>query len=176
MTNELRTLDAVNIRIAHELAADGRVSNREIARRLGLSEGSVRQRIGRMKRAGLLRVVGQTNLEAAPESFLAIVGLKIDGRRLETCARRIEALPSVISTMIVTGRHDLMVVVLATAPQTLVDFVTRDLAGVPGVRDSETNVVLRGYGQWLDPRRLFPPAGGGAGPKKPSQRKRERSP
>lgn len=126
---------------------------------MGVSEGSIRQRLRRLTNAGVLRIAAQVNPDAAPEAFLAIVGLKIDGRQLESCARRIRALPPVLATMIVTGRHDLMAVVLASSRQTLVDFVTKDLAAIPGIRDSETNVVLRSYGQWLDPERVWPEAG-----------------
>ena len=152
----MRISDALDIRIAKSLSRDGRASNREIARRLGVSEGSIRQRLRRLTGSGALRIAAQVSPEAAPEAFVAIVGLKIDGRQLEACARRIRALPAVLATMIVTGRHDLMAVVLASSRQTLVDFVTKDLAAIPGIRDSETNVVLRGYGLWLDPERVFP--------------------
>ncbi len=154
----MRTLDASDMRIAYELGKDGRVSNREIARRIGVSEGSVRQRLGRMIRSGALRVVAQANLECVPDSFLAVVSLKIDGRELTECARRVEALPAVLTTMIVTGRHDLIAIVLAPSRQTLVDFVTNDLSVIPGIRDSETTVVLRGFGQWIEAERLFDPA------------------
>lgn len=168
MKKQMRIPDDLDIRIAYILAQDGRLSNREIGRQLGISEGSVRQRLGRLILDGALRVVAQANIEAAPNAFLAVVGLKIDGRQLEACARRIDALPAVLATMIVTGRHDLMAVVLSSSRQTLVDFVTNDLASIPGVRDSETNVVLRNYGQWLDPQRIFPT------PTKPLPRKKKK--
>jgi DNA-binding Lrp family transcriptional regulator len=161
MHDSLRTLDTTDIRIAYELGKNGRLSNREMARRIGVSEGNVRQRLGRLIRSGALRVVAQTNLECLPESFLAVVGLKIDGRELTECARRVEALPAVLTTMIVTGRHDLVAIVLAPSRRTLVDFVTNDLSVIPGIRDSETTVVLRSYGQWIDAERAFDPARAG---------------
>ncbi len=154
--NSLRKLDAVNVRIAHHLGGDGRLSNRELARRLGISEGSVRQRLGRMVAGGVLRIAAQANLESQPEAFLAIVGVKIDGRRLTDCAKRIARLPSVLTTMIVTGRHDLMAVIVAPSRRTLVEFVTNELSTVPGVMDSETSVVLKSLDFWVDTRKIFP--------------------
>ncbi len=157
--NDIKKIqDEMDVRIAQFLAHNGRASNREIARRLGVSEGSIRQRLRRLTASGALRIAAQVSPDAAPEAFMAIVGLKIDGRQLEACAQRIRQLPPVLETMIVTGRHDLMAVVLASSRQTLVDFVTRDLAAIPGIRDSETNVVLHSYGQWLDPARVWPEA------------------
>ncbi|MDD5707795.1 MAG: Lrp/AsnC family transcriptional regulator [Kiritimatiellae bacterium] len=152
-----RTIDELDIRIAHELGKDGRLSNRELARRLGISEGSVRQRLGRLVDGGVLRVTAQANLESQPDAFLAIVGVKLDGRRLTECAKRIAKLPSVLTTMIVTGRHDLMAVILAPSRRTLVDFVTSELSTVPGVRESETSVVLKSLDFWVDSRKMFTP-------------------
>jgi len=51
--------------------------------------------------------------------------------------------------MIVTGRYDLIAVILAPSRRTLVDFVTGQLSNIPGVKDSETYVVLRNFGQWV---------------------------
>lgn len=152
----LRSLDDIDIRIAQQLGADGRLSNRELARRLGISEGNVRQRLGWLVDHGVLRISAQANLESQPEAFLAIVEVKIDGRRLTECAKRIAKLPSVLTTMIVTGRHDLMAVILAPSRRTLVDFVTNELSTVPGVLDSETSVVLKSLDFWVDTRKMFP--------------------
>jgi len=142
-------MDAIDIQIAHLLGQNGRISNREIARRIGVAEGTVRQRLSRLMDEGKLRVTAQFDIEAIPEAYIAVVGVKIDGRRLTECALEVERLPSVLSTMIVTGRYDLMAMVLAFSRQTLVDFVTDQLSKVPGVRESETYVVLKNFNHWL---------------------------
>ena len=61
----------------------------------------------------------------------------------------INRLPGVQSTMIVTGRYDLIVNVMLSSRQSLVDFVTGHLSRIPGVRQSETFVVLCSYGYWM---------------------------
>ncbi len=148
-------MDAIEIRIAQILGKDGRVSNRELARRIGVSEGTIRQRLGKLMKSGTLRVTAQAKVECVPDTFVALVGLKIEGRKLNDCARRIAALPAVQTTMIVTGRYDLVAMVLAPSRQTLVDFVADRLSAVPGIRDSETYVVLRSKGLWVDTDCLF---------------------
>ena len=147
-------MDNIDLQIISILGEDGRLSNREIARRTGVSEGTVRQRLGKLTGNGNLRITAQVNIEMFPELYLAFVGVKIDGRQLTECASRIEKLPSVLTTMIVTGRYDLFTVVLVHSHQTLVDFVTNQLSHVPGVRDSETYVVLRNFGQWIPADKL----------------------
>lgn len=147
-------MDTIDTQIAYLLGLNGRISNREIARKIGVTEGTVRQRLGRLIQSGSLRITAQANIESYPETYLAIVGVKIDGRRLNECAALIEKLPSVLTTMVVTGRYDIITVVLAPSRQTLVDFVTDQLSKIQGVRDSETYVVLKNFGQWIPADKL----------------------
>jgi Lrp/AsnC family transcriptional regulator for asnA, asnC and gidA len=147
-------MDALDHQIAYLLGLNGRTSNREIARRIGVAEGTVRQRLSHLIGSGTLRVAAQFDIEAIPEAYIAVVGLKIDGRRLTECAREVERLPTVLTTMIVTGRYDLLAVVLALSRQTLVDFVTGQLSNIAGVKDSETYVVLKNFGQWVPADKL----------------------
>jgi len=165
----LRNFFAVDKSIAYYLGREGRLSNRELARRLGISEGNVRQRLKRLIGGGALRISAQVNLESQPEAFLAIVSVKLDGRRLTQCAERIAKLPSVLTTMVVTGHYDLVAVILAPSRPVLVDFVTNELSTVPGVMDSETSVVLESLDFWVDARKMFPDTG--RAPKRHSRRK-----
>ena len=148
-------MDTTDFKIMSYLGENSRLSNREIARRIGIAEGTVRNRLERLTHEGVLHTTALVNIEKFPELYIAFVGVKIDGRHLTECAARIEKLPSVLTTMIVTGRYDLFAVVLAQSHHTLVDFVTDQLSKVPGVRDSETFVVLRNYSQWIPADKLF---------------------
>ena len=151
----MRNIDKIDLKIMSLLGEDGRRSNRDIARSLKISEGTVRQRLGQLIKNGCLRITAQVNIETFPELYIAFVGVKLDGRRLTECADQVEKLPAVLTTMIVTGRYDLFAVVLAHSHQTLVDFVTNQLSHIPGVKDSETYVVLRNYGQWIPANTLY---------------------
>ncbi|NLB55935.1 MAG: Lrp/AsnC family transcriptional regulator [Lentisphaerae bacterium] len=153
--NSSRKIDGLDIRIAYMLGEDGRLSNRELARRLGISEGNVRNRLKRMQESGMLRVTAQVDIETQPDTLLAVVGVKIDSRRLSECAEAVAALPSVLTTCVVTGRHDLMALVLAHSRPTLVEFVTDELSSVPGVIDSETSIVLKSINFWADAHKVI---------------------
>ncbi len=142
-------MDEIDLRIANLLGRDGRMANREIARLIGVAEGTVRQRLSKLIESGALRITAQFDIESFPEAYIALAGLKIDGRRLTECAEEVGKLPSVLTTMIVTGRYDLIAVVMALSRQTLVEFVTTRLSAIPGVKDSETYVVLKNINHWI---------------------------
>jgi Lrp/AsnC family transcriptional regulator, regulator for asnA, asnC and gidA len=142
-------MDETDLKIAFLLGGNARISNREIARRIGVAEGTVRQRLTSLMEHGILHLSAQFDIEKIPEAYIALVGLKIDGRMLRECAEEINRLPSVLNTMIVTGRYDLIATVMALSHHTLVEFVTDQLSRISGIEDSETYVVLRNYGQWV---------------------------
>ena len=48
-------LDELNVRLLTELAADPRLRTTELARRLGVSAPTVRERVGRLEAAGVIR-------------------------------------------------------------------------------------------------------------------------
>ena len=147
-------MDDIDLRIAYLLGVNGRMSNREIARRLGITEGTVRMRLSNLTEDKSLRIGAQFDIESLPEAYMALVGLKIDGRTLTASAEEISQLPSVMTTMIVSGRYDLFAVVLAYSRQTLVEFVTEQLSKVSGVKDSETYVVLKNINHWISADRV----------------------
>ena len=154
-------MDAMDWKIAGLLAEDGRRSNREIARRLKVSEGMIRQRLGRMVASGRLRLTAQVNLEQLPEQYLAIIGVRIDGRMLEARAEELRQLPNVLSALIVTGRFDIVLTVVLNRRHDLVRFITRSLSNVAGVLDSETFIVLKSYDVWVPPAAIDSAGRGG---------------
>jgi Lrp/AsnC family transcriptional regulator for asnA, asnC and gidA len=142
-------MDELDLRISHTLAEDGRMPNSEIARRLGVSEGTVRQRLRRLIEGGVLKIQTMVHCEKAPSLYPVIIGLKLEGRQLGRFARQLEQFPEVQRTQIVTGRYDLIVSILLDSHQRLVDFLTDKLWRLPGVRDTETFICLKNYDPWL---------------------------
>ena len=142
-------MDDIDLRIVELMAGDGRIANSQLARQLGVSEGMVRQRLKRLQQNGEVRVQAQVQVDSLSGIHLVVVGLKVDGRDLEGCAGRINCLPEVQRTLIVTGRYDLLVILAVGSHGGLVDFITHRLSTVPGVRDSETFVCLKDYDSWI---------------------------
>ena len=143
-------LDEVDHGIIAALQHDGRAGNSAIAAELGVTEGTVRQRIKKLLDADLLRVTGLVNPEVMPDHQLCVLGVKIDeSKQLEARARSVAALPEVRSVAIVTGRYDLLVEVIGPSNHGLIQFLSESLASVPGIESSETFLLLKTYGKWV---------------------------
>ncbi|NLF30051.1 MAG: Lrp/AsnC family transcriptional regulator [Planctomycetes bacterium] len=143
-------MDEVDVGIVQLLEQDGRMSNVEMAKRLKVSEATIRQRLKRLVGGRVMRMQPMLNAERFGEWHLVLVGLSIEGRQLEQCARQLTDLPEVVNTMIVTGRFDLIATLLLENQRSLKDFITKKLARVPGIRNSETFICLKKSDPWVD--------------------------
>ena len=143
-------LDEIDRGILEALRADGRTNNSVIAARLGIAEGTVRQRMKKLTDAGVIRISALVNPEIISEHQLCMVGLKLsESKRLESSAQEISALPEVRSVAIVTGRYDLLCEVLVASNHGLIRFLSESLAKVAGIESSETFLLLKTYDKWI---------------------------
>ena len=138
-------IDQLDLEIAKILDTDGRASNREIARRLGISETTVRHRLGRMIDSGMLKVSAQFDIEEFPELYLAVIGIKLNVP-LDRCLEKFRAIPAVLYILTLTGRYDLQVAILVNSRKMLARVVSHEIETIEGVRDTETFVVLENAG------------------------------
>ncbi|MFQ3547557.1 MAG: Lrp/AsnC family transcriptional regulator, partial [Termitinemataceae bacterium] len=91
----------------------GYENNNTIARRLGLSEGTIRARIKRLREAGVLQIRALINPEVLDNKQLALVAMRVaESKLLETKAEEVSRLPNVLSVSIASGRYDLIAEVL----------------------------------------------------------------
>jgi Lrp/AsnC family transcriptional regulator for asnA, asnC and gidA len=143
-------LDDVDRAIVRELRADGRAGNSTIAKKLGVAEGTVRQRVRKLTESGVVRVSAMVNPEIISEHQLCVIGIKVEeSKRLEARAKDVSRLPEVRSVAIVTGRYDLIVEVLVDSNRGLIRFLSESLAQVSGIQSSETFLLLKTYDKWI---------------------------
>ncbi len=143
------TLDETDRAIVARLREEN-ANNVDLARELGVSEGTVRQRLKRLKDSGILKVAAGIDPDALENQQAAMVAVNVSkASLLELKAREIAALPHVVSVSIVTGRYDLIAEVLVDSNHGLVDFLTSELAGVDEVSATESFLLLKSYGKYV---------------------------
>lgn len=133
-----------------ELVRAGTVSNSAIAKHLQISEGTVRQRIKRMKDAGVLSFRGLIDPDVLVNRQLTLIGASItESRLLDTKAREISELENVLSVSITSGRFDLIIEVLVDSNHGLVDFLIRELSTVEGISKTESFLLLKTFSKFV---------------------------
>jgi len=142
--------DAVDHHILRILEDNGRATNREIAESVGVSEGTVRNRIERLMRDDVLRIVGVTNPARLGLNTSAVIGISGELSRIADIAEAIAKVEGVVYVGYTTGNADIIVLAFFPGNDELTRFLTETLAAIPGIVKVETNIILKSV------RSLFP--------------------
>jgi len=125
-------------------------NNNAIARQLGISEGTVRQRLKRLKEAGIVKIRALINPEVLDKQQLATIAVNVsESSLLESKAIEIAALPNVLDVSITSGRYDLFVQVLIDSNRGLVHFLTEELSTVNNVTSTESFLMLKSFNKYV---------------------------
>lgn len=138
--------DKLNQSIIAMLQRDGRMAFSEIAQELGVSEGTIRNRVSSMKQAGMLQIVAIADPVAAEYKTDAMLGLKVaPGHTPQAVAERLSALPDVVYILWVSGRFDLLIEVVSNDREGFLEFLDTEIHGQPDVFSSETMMGLKNF-------------------------------
>lgn len=120
--------DDLNKRIICMLQDDGRLPYDEIAARLGVSAGTVRNRVTRMREAGQLHIVAVVDPVAVDYEADAMLGIKTaPGIPPRQVADRLADYSAVVYIIWVSGQFDLLVEVVCDERGEFTDFLNRDI-------------------------------------------------
>ena len=150
MGGKANDLDDLDRGIILALQKDGKASSRDLARELKVSDGTVRFRISRLRKRGILRLAGSIDPFALDQGLMALVGMGLEKRTHQATMAKIAALPGVVSVGNVTGRYDLLVEVFCESRQVLKKFLVEDLAKVGGITSTETFIYLDAVNKWTE--------------------------
>jgi Lrp/AsnC family transcriptional regulator, regulator for asnA, asnC and gidA len=137
-------IDKTNIDIIRELK-EGKKSFKLIADKLQITENTVRSRVNKLQEEGVLEICGLVDPATLPGHRVVIIGIKLSEMNLVEKGEEISRLKGVIHTNVVTGRFDLLVMVLFKKGFGLLEFYTEEIAHIEGIRSVETFVVYKSY-------------------------------
>jgi Lrp/AsnC family leucine-responsive transcriptional regulator len=137
-------MDATDRKIVDLLQSDGRATQQEIARKVGLSQPSVADRIRKLEEAKV--IVGYTarvDPRALGHDITAFIGVSIEHpKHFETFARRVLAMPEVLECHRVAGTESYLLKVRTRTTGTLDRLLVGELRVIPGVSSTQTTIVL----------------------------------
>jgi Lrp/AsnC family transcriptional regulator for asnA, asnC and gidA len=135
--------DDLDRQIITLLRADGRRSNREIARRLNVPEATVRYRVRRLTESGVLKITASVDPEHLGYALTAVISVQVEPRKLVSASESIAAMPEVMWLAISAGASDVVLTASFHNQEDLFEFITERLAHVAGVSRTETAVCMK---------------------------------
>lgn len=142
-------IDKLDLKIIDILEQNGRTPNNEIASRLNISEGTVRNRIKKLTENDFLKVMGLTNPNTRTDKQLIFILAKLDTtKRWEETAQKVSELSDVKSISMITGRFDL-IITLFIEPHRLIEFLSHELTSIGTISSTESLVTIKSFNRWI---------------------------
>jgi Lrp/AsnC family transcriptional regulator, leucine-responsive regulatory protein len=140
-------LDAIDHRIIAALQADGRLSNVELAERVGLSPSPCLRRVKRLEREGYIEAYramlqrGRVGL-----GLTVFVGVKIEGHasdRAEAFQEAIIAMPEIVACHLVAGEVDYLLEVVVPDLEHYQRYLVGKLLDLSIIREVRSNIAIQ---------------------------------
>jgi DNA-binding Lrp family transcriptional regulator len=126
-----------------ELARDGRTSNAALAAEIHWHESTVRRRIEELRRAGLLYFEVDLDTRGLGMNVHTVFWLSVEPARLDQAGRTLAGQPEIPFAAATTGPTNLVASAHFRDTQHLYEYLTGELASLPGVRSVETAPIIR---------------------------------
>ncbi len=136
-----RKIDDLDLGIIRELRRDARKSFRDIARKLGVAEGTIYNRVNKLREDGVIKgFMLDVDYSRIGYDLTVLIGATLEGERGEW----VEALhkePNITAIYDVTGEYDAIIVAKFKDPYELNSFIKR-LHELHAVRSTNTMLAL----------------------------------
>ena len=142
----METLDKFDITILNELQLDGRLTNAELAQRVGLSAAPCWRRVRALEEAGFIRgyraEIDRHKIGLDVLAFVRLDAAQNSGELLGKLEEAIRRLPEVTSCHYISGTGTFELQVVSSDLNTFSQFARDVLINLPNVKDLHTSFSL----------------------------------
>jgi len=135
-------LDEIDVAILQLLREDGRRSNADIARTVGVSQPTVRQRLDRIISSGAARITVRMNPAALGLAIDVIVLLRVAGRQVSEVGSELAAMENVAYVAHLIGSWQIQAEAFLLDHNDVCRFV-EEVSSIEGVTAAEALLVAR---------------------------------
>ena len=148
-------MDAIDRRILRTLHREARLTNAELAERVGLSASPCWARVRRLEAQGVIRgyraELDQAALGLPDTVWIEVMTEKHDEAQLARFEEAIAAMPEVVEAWLVTGEYDYVIKAAVGGTAGYERLLREKLYRLPGVRHTRTSFTLRSLKQSWTP-------------------------
>ena len=134
-------LDKVSAAIVDSLRSDGRKSYAAIAKEVGVSEATVRQRLQKLIEQGHMQIVAVTN-PVGPGRFTSMLLVKTNGG-VDAVAAALRDVPEVTFAVATAGAYDVLVEVTSRDGAHLLSVIEDSIRTIDAVTEVQTLIYLK---------------------------------
>lgn len=135
-------IDEIDEHLISLLEKDACQSSKKLAEELGVSAVTVRRRMNKLIKVGVLRIVGVADHCKLGPCLITLLALDVEVNKMELATETLLSSPEVKYVFSTTGRFDVIVIARFDSPEGLTHFLRKQVASIDGLRNSETFICL----------------------------------
>ena len=140
-------IDPIDLRILHELQQFGKISNVDLAGRVGLSPSPCLSRVRALEQKGIIdryvALVKPDRVGLLINVFIQVTLERQVEKVMETFEAKMEAYPEVMECYLMTGNSDYLIRLLVSDIKTLEAFIVHKLSTIDGVLNIQSSFALK---------------------------------
>lgn len=136
-------LDESDRRLLALLMEDASRTNAALARELGVSDGTVRNRMQRLIEQGVMTIVAIVDPWKVGRRYQIFSGIEVELDKIEAVADALAECPEVTYVSYTSGPYDLIMVSAFASEEEMFHFLVEKLAKIEGIRHITSSHVLK---------------------------------
>lgn len=136
-------LDDDEKKIIRLLQEDGRMSTADMARRLQVSEPTIRKKLNRVLNDGIIKIRAVADPVHLGYMTPVYIGLVVDRLKLDDVAEQLAKYDFVETVTISTGPYDITIKACFESAGEVYAFLFEELVKHEGIRDTDTTLIFR---------------------------------
>ena len=142
-TSKKKALDSVDCRMIQLLQKDGRISNTEIAKRIGISEATVRTRLNRLIEEEFIQIVAVSNPIKLGFDIVGNIRIHVDIKKMDKIIRELKKLKPLWFIVQTTGGTGIDTEFVVKSLDELNELIFEKINKIDGIIKTETSLFLK---------------------------------
>ena len=138
----IRKIDRTDCDIIKMLQKDGRLSNTTIAKKLGVSEATIRARLGRLVNEEYIQIVAVGNPIKLGFDIVGMIRFEIDLSKVDSIIRELKKLKPIWFIVQTTGNIDIHAEFNIRSLYELKELITKKINKIDGIIRTDTALIL----------------------------------
>jgi Lrp/AsnC family transcriptional regulator, regulator for asnA, asnC and gidA len=141
--NNNKPIDGIDCGIIRLLQQNGRISNRAISKKLGITETTTRTRLNRLIKNGIIQVVAVSNPFKLGFGVIGNSKIRIDVGKVDIVINELKKIREIWYIALATGGTDIDAEFNVKSLDDLNTLLFEKISKIPGINQIDTSLILR---------------------------------
>jgi Lrp/AsnC family transcriptional regulator for asnA, asnC and gidA len=141
--NKKKNPDQIDNQIITFLQKDGRISNTDIAKKLKISEATVRTRLKKLIEDEYIQIVAVSNPFKLGFEITGDLYIHVDMKKTDMAIKELKKIKELWYIVMTTGEKNINAEFIVTTLEELNDLVYNKISGIDGILRVETSIIMK---------------------------------